>query len=139
MRRRRGVIVSFPDEKTLSQGTLDAWIGIISMASGNILGYLSLFSCTALSQYSKILVDSKNTLPSSMSNMGFVKLLLPDIHQLQPPQSSLGMELPYAVLDLKCPLVVCVVHAAAQAVGQAVGQAEGQAEGQVGDFQHRDL
>ncbi len=38
MRHRRGAMVSLPDEKTRSQGTLDAWIGMMSMATGNILG-----------------------------------------------------------------------------------------------------
>ena len=32
----RGAIVSFPEENTLSQGTLEPWIGIISIASQNM-------------------------------------------------------------------------------------------------------
>jgi hypothetical protein len=32
MRDLRGVIVCLPDEKTRSQGTLEAWIGMISIA-----------------------------------------------------------------------------------------------------------
>jgi hypothetical protein len=32
-------MVAFPDEKTRSQGTLEAWIGMISMARQKILGY----------------------------------------------------------------------------------------------------
>jgi hypothetical protein len=47
-RFRLAVTVSFADEKTRSQGTADAWIGRISMASRKIVGYRSWFSCKQL-------------------------------------------------------------------------------------------
>ena len=38
MRLRRGAMVSFADEKTLSHGTADAWMGRTSIANAKIVG-----------------------------------------------------------------------------------------------------
>jgi hypothetical protein len=38
IRFRRGAIVSLADENTLSQGTAEAWIGMMSMAREKIVG-----------------------------------------------------------------------------------------------------
>ena len=39
MRLRRAAIVSLADEKTRSHGTAEPWMGRISMANANIVGY----------------------------------------------------------------------------------------------------
>ena len=49
IRPLRGAIVCFPDEKTRSQGTLEAWMGIISTARWKIRGYWCWCSCITVS------------------------------------------------------------------------------------------